>query len=358
MTVRAKRATTFFMLAAVATSGVAAAAPSPTPNPTASSNLSQDDIRAANLLRAAMNAERTVSYVAQIQTIRFGATGSEATIVKEEHLAPNQTHKVYLAPESLYGDSVIVRNDDTMTYDAKRSRVVVTHGPRYEESVTNGNLGLLLANYRPVLSTTKIVAGRATIPCALINRFTGELVMRLWIDAETRLILQRETYHANGTVGSRVQFEDIRYTAAIPPAVFATPVPHGYTMVRREDSGSPSTDVGRVLAQAGFSPAGPHYLPEGFTLVSADVATPKGTKTLHLLYSDGIRSLSLFETASNAPTDYGKLKPVATKIGNRDATYVNEGTTTLLSWKDKGLVFALVGDLDVKDLKAIASSVS
>lgn len=355
---RAKRASIVFMLAAVATANVAAAAPSPTPPAKPSPGLNQDDIRAADLLRAAMNAERTISFIAQVQTIRFGSTGSEATIVKEEHLAPNQTHKVYLAPESLYGDSVVVRDNDTLTYDAKRSRVTVSHGPRYGEAVANGNLGLLLANYRPVLSAPKIVAGRPTIPCALVNRFTGELVMRLWIDAETRLILQRETYHANGTVGSRLQFEDIRYTAAIPPAVFATPVPRGYTMVQSDESGAPSTDVGRTLAAAGFNPAGPHYLPEGFTLVSADVATLKGIKTLHLLYSDGIRQLSLFETASNSPPDYGSLKPVSTKIGNHDATYVNQGTTTLLTWKDKGLVFALVGDLDVKDLKAIAGSVS
>ncbi|MGH7659665.1 MAG: sigma-E factor regulatory protein RseB domain-containing protein [Vulcanimicrobiaceae bacterium] len=358
MMARAKRAAIVLSLVAVAAANTAAAAPSPTPSATATSNVSRDDVRAADLLRAAMNAEKTVSYVAQVQTIRFGANGSDATIVKEEHLAPDQTHKVYLAPESLYGDSVIVRSDDTMTYDAKRLRVVASHGQPYGESVANGNLGLLLANYRPVLSGTKIVAGRATIPCALINRFTGELVMRLWIDADTRLILQRETYHANGTVGSRVQFEDIRYTAAIPPAVFATPLPRGYTLVQNDEPGAASTDVSRVLAQAGFNPAGPHYLPEGFTLMSADVATLKGIKTLHLLYSDGIRSLSLFESASNAPPDYGRLQPLATKIGNRDATYVNQGTTTLLSWKEKGLVFALVGDLDVKDLKAIAGSVS
>ena len=353
-----RTAAAFVTLAVLVSANVAAAAPTPSPRRAVTSSLNQDDSRAAGLLRAAMNAERVVSFIAQIQTVHFSSTGADATIVKEEHLAPDRTHKLYIAPENLNGDSVVMRDDETLTYDARRQRVVVSHGPRYGESVANGNLGLLLANYRPVISGPKIIAGRPTIPCALVNRFTGELVMRLWIDADTRLILQKETYHANGTVGSRVQFEDIRYTAAIPPAVFATPLPHGYTMVQGEVAGAPSTDVSRVLSQAGFNPAGPHYLPEGFTLMGADVTTLKGIKTLHLLYSDGIRSLSLFESASNATPDYGRLHPVATKVGNHAASYVNEGTTTLLSWKDKGLVFALVGDLDLKDLKAIAGSVS
>lgn len=315
-------------------------------------------MRAVDLLRSAMTAERSVSYVAQVQTIRFGTTGSVATIVKQEHLAPNETHKTYIAPENLYGDSIVIRDGDTYSYDAKLKHVVVSHAPSFDNAVTWGNLGLLLANYRPVVGAPEIIAGRSTLPCSLINRFTGERVMRLWIDAETRLVLQRERYHANGTIGSRVQFENIRYTNSIPPAAFATPVPAGYDLVRGGDTATPSVDVSKVLSDAGFNPAGPHYLPEGFTIVSADVSVMKGIKTLHLLYSDGIRSLSLFENAAHAAPDFGKLQPVSVKIGDRDARYVNDGTTTVLSWKDKNLVFTLVGDLDVKDLTAIAGSVS
>lgn len=347
----------FFSLAAAATTQLAAA-PAPDPTSSAAPNLSQNDARAVDLLRAAMNADRATSYVAQVQTIRFGASGSVATIAREEHRAPNETHKIYLAPENLYGDSMVMRDGDTYSYDAAHQRLVVSHNPPPAPEIANGNLGLLLANYRPVIGEPEMVAGRPTLPCSLVNRFTGERVMRLWIDAETRLILQKETYHANGTIGSRMQFENIRYTNAIPPGVFATPIPQGYNVVRTDEGATPSSDVAHVLAAAGFNPAGPHYLPEGFTIVSADVTTVKGIKTLHLLYSDGIRSLSLFENASNAAPDFGHLQAVPIKIGAHDARYVNEGTTTLLSWKDKGLVFALVGDLDVKDLTEIAGSVS
>ncbi len=182
--------------------------------------------------------------------------------------------------------------------------------------------------------------------------------MRVWIDAQTRLILQKETYHADGTIGSRTQFENIRYTQTMPPALFATPIPAGYHVIENNAPTANASDIERVVKDAGFTPASPRYLPEGFTVVSADVTTLKGVKTLHLMYSDGIRSLSLFENAANATADYGHMKPVATKIENRDALYVNDGSTTFLSWKNSGLTFALVGDLDLKELKAIAASVS
>ena len=41
-----------------------------------------------------------------------------------------------------------------------------------------------------------------------------------------------------------------------------------------------------------------------------------------------------------------------------EIVYVNDGSTTFLSWKNSGLTFALVGDLDLNELKAIAASVS
>jgi outer membrane lipoprotein-sorting protein len=365
LNLRARRAAcAWLVILAAATSSAAAdraAAQQPKAHPGMEATLEpgRDDPRATALLRAAMDAGRTTSYVAQVQTIRFGPSGTVATITKEEHLAPDETHKLYIAPENVYGDSVVIHGTQTYSYDTKHRRVVVSTAPSYDpQTASNSNLGLLLANYRPVIGNPEIVAGRPAIPCSLLNRYTGERVMQLWIDAETRLILQKETYHANGTIGSRVQFENIRYTKALPAALFATPIPAGYQVVRATPAGSAPTDIDHVLKEAGFAPAGPRYLPDGFTIMSADVTTVKGVRTLQLLYSDGVRSLSLFENAQSAAADFGHLRPMTTKIENRDALYVNDGPTTLLSWKDRGLAFALVGDLDLKELKAIAASVS
>ncbi|HEY1727356.1 MAG TPA: DUF4367 domain-containing protein [Candidatus Baltobacteraceae bacterium] len=360
---RAKALTFAYLsgLAAVIAGVCSAGAATPAPSATAatSANPNQDDARATELLSDAMHARQSISYMAQVQTIHFGPSGTVATIAREEHLAPNQTHKLYLAPQEMYGDSVVIHGAETFSYDAQHQRVVISHGPTFDpQTITNGNLALLLANYRPIIAAPEIVAGRPTIPCALVNRFTGVRVMRVWIDAQTHLILQKETYRADGTIGSRTQFENVRYTQAMPNTLFSTPIPAGYHVVENQTPTSNATDIERVVKDAGFTPASPRYLPEGFTVVSADVTIVKGVKTLQLMYSDGVRSLSLFENATNVTADFGHTKPVPIKIENRDALYMNDGSTTLLSWKNAGLTFALVGDLDIKELKAIAASVS
>ena len=80
-------------------------------------------------------------------------------------------------------------------------------------------------------------------------------------------------------------------------------------------------------------------------------------RNLHLLYSDGIRTLSLFENNSDSEPDFGGVKPSITRFEGHDAQYVKDGPTTLLTWREHGLAFALIGDLDLKKLTEIAISV-
>jgi negative regulator of sigma E activity len=112
-----------------------------------------------------------------------------------------------------------------------------------------------------------------------------------------------------------------------------------------------------AVPDAGFVPITPKFLPEGFSLVGADVSTVNGVKNLHLIYSDGIRTLSLFENATGRATDFSKMQPHPTRVEGHDASYVRDGPTTLLAWRERNLTFCVVGDLDLKELIQIAISV-
>jgi anti-sigma factor RsiW len=82
-----------------------------------------------------------------------------------------------------------------------------------------------------------------------------------------------------------------------------------------------------------------------------------GVRTLHLLYSDGLRSISLFENATGAAADFGALHPTTINFEGHDGQYVEDGPTTLLTWKEHDIHFALVGDLLRPELIEIAKSV-
>lgn len=309
------------------------------------------------LLHAAVEAPRHVSFVAQVQLLKIGSQGSEASVFRVEHRAPDLTRRWYLAPRNLYGDSIISRGHTTYAVDVKHQRVVVTRNEAFGLHFGwQRNFALLTKNYRPVFGSDDQVAGRTAYVIMLLNRYTGTTMMRLWIDKATDQMLRREIYSANGSLVVQMHFEDVRFVTSIPLAVFA--IPKSYVSVAGPTRGIPSNDPARVMARSGFAAKGPRYLPEGFTPIAADTVDLKGVRTLHLLYSDGLRTVSLFENARGAAVDMSGYHPIPTMIRTLHAQYVEQGPTTLLAWSQGALHFALVGDLNRDELERIAASIS
>jgi negative regulator of sigma E activity len=308
------------------------------------------------LLREAMDAPQTISYVGEVQTMRFGARQSEAAIYRIEHRSPDLTRRWYVAPEDLYGDSTISRGDTTYSIDVKRNRVVIATDDAIDDQVAeDDNFGLLTRNYRASYGPDDVLNGRPAHLVILTNKYTGQINMRVWIDKKTKLVLEKEQFAANGSVVAQTRFEHLRYTNDIPLAIFE--VPKHYTAVRGPSRGLPSNDLQQVVKTAGFNARSPKYLPEGFLPVEGDVIEIKGVRTLHLLYSDGIRTVSLFQNAKNAAIDMSSFRSNVTHFEGHDAHYVDDGPTTLLAWSEANLHFALVGDLNLNELTRIAASV-
>lgn len=330
-------------------------APKPPERKPASAALPQ----AQDLLRASIDAPKTCSYVGEVQSTRWGADGANATIAQIDHEAPDRTRRLYVAPESAYGNYVVTVGRTSYVFDVRRNRLVQTQNPALDSQVAlNDNFALMIANYRPVMGPVETIAGRNAASVWLVNKHTGARAMRVWIDTQTKLILAKETYRANGAVATRVRFDEIRYTNDIPQDMFSMNVPSGFRIVVGYRFSPLSTDIDRTMQSAGFPALGPRYLPEGFSILSANVTELNSVRTLHLIYSDGIRMVSLFENASDAPADFGSAHPADTRVENHDAQFIKEGPMTLLAWHDHGLSFALVGDLDLSELTAIASSVA
>lgn len=303
-----------------------------------------------------MNAPDHLSYVGEVEELRFGSQRSEAAVYRIEHRAPNLTRRWYLAPSDLYGDSIISRGDTTFSIDVKRNRVVVAQDDAIDDQVAeDDNFGVLSMNYKPTFAPDEIYDGHNVHVVLLTNKYTGEETLRTRIDAKTGLVLEKEQYAANGSLLSETHFKELRYVASIPMGIFE--VPKGYTRVDGPARSLPSSDLAHVVQGAGFKAMGPKYLPEGFTPVEGDVIEIKGVRTLHLLYSDGVRTVSLFQNQSAAAVDFSHYKVNDTKIENHDAEYVEDGPTTLVTWSESGLHFTLVGELTLPELEKIAASV-
>jgi negative regulator of sigma E activity len=311
------------------------------------------------LLRASIEAPQHLSYAGQLESVQFGTSKSEASIYSIEHRAPDLTRRTYIAPQALYGDWIVTRGTQTYSVDVKKHRVIVANNAVLDDQIAlDDNFGLLTANYRAVLGPSESIAGRTAVVLLLMNRYTGQMAMRLWLDKETHLVLERVNYASNGSVTHQMRFDQIRYTRDLPGAIFSQPTLAGYATSRGLDHGSPSNNISSVVQTAGFTARAPRYLPEGFSPVAGDVSEIKGVRTLHLLYSDGIRTISLFENARGAAADLSRFKTVSAKVSAHDAQYVEDGPTRLLTWtEESGLHYELVGELSQKEMERIAASV-
>jgi len=311
---------------------------------------------AARLLRQAISAPTTTSFVGEVQTLEIGESQTQASVYRIEHRAPDLTRRWYLAPQSLYGDSILTHGEHRYSIDVQRNRVIVDENDAIDDQVAmDDNFGLLTTNYRAESAPNETVAGQPCNVVMLENKHTGQTVMRIWMDAKTHLVLQKERYAANGALTSQTRFSNLRYTTAIPAQVFQ--VPSGFTQVKGSRHLQPSSDVNAAVKTAGFRAQSPRYLPEGFIPVTGDVTDVNGVRTLHLLYSDGIRTISLFENEKDVAIDLSHYTAKSVRFENHDAQYVEQGPITLLSWSEAGLHFALVGELSRTELIKIAASV-
>ena len=313
---------------------------------------------ATQLLRDAVGAFAKYSYVGQVQSVDFGNSRAVAVLFRIEHRAPDLARRWYLAPESLYGESIISHGDTSYDIDPRHNRIVVIKDDAIDDQVAeDDNFGLLLHNYRAVMGADDNVAGRRAYSVLLVNKYNGATVMRISIDAETKLVLGKDKYAASGSVSHQMHFENIRYSNAIPNDLFAVPE-KGFTRVNGPSHGTPSADLQGVMRTAGFEPHGPKYLPEGFLPIAGDVSDIKTVRTLHLLYSDGLRTVSLFENNRGAAVDMSRYTVHQASVRSHNAQYVEEGPTTLLAWGQGNLHFALVGELSREEMVRIASSVA
>ena len=310
------------------------------------------------LLRQAAAAYSTYSYSGQVQNTDFGTRRADSVLFRIEHRAPDMTRRWYLAPESFYGNSIIAHGDTSYDVDPHAHQIVFTRDDALDDQVAeDDNFGLLLHNYTAVMGPEENVAGRPTLTILLINKYDGQTVMRISLDAETKLVLQKERYSASGSVSHQMRFEQITYVKTFPQGLFKVPSA-GYHVVQGTVHGIPSNDLQAVVRTAGFQARGPQYLPDGFLPIAGDVSEIKGVRTLHLLYSDGLRTVSLFENARGAAVNMSSYVVHSTKVQSHDAQYVQDGPTTLLSWGEENLHFALVGELSRDELTRIASSVA
>ncbi|TAL26545.1 MAG: hypothetical protein EPN99_00160 [Frankiales bacterium] len=200
-------------------------------------------------------------------------------------------------------------------------------------------LARLADSYSLAVSGTGRCAGRsATIVEA--RRADGALAGRFWVDRETGVLLRREVYDAGRRVRSSA-FLDLSVSPSSPDA----PV---LAMAARTGAERPSAAAVAHLRSAGWHV--PERLPEGFRLFE----TRRDGEVLHLAYTDGLSTLSLFaqEGRLGTATFAGFARE---SVGGRPV-WIHRAAPERVVWSGGGVVWTLVSDAPDPAVQAVVAA--
>ena len=327
------------------------AAPAASPSPAPSALPSGPD-----LLRSAVGADDRVSYTGTVTTLVYAPHGADATVVRVDHAAPNKWRMWYVAPADAYGRLIVSNETTTYQYEPK---IATVYADDWQHSAPSLTLDLdaakVLKNYAIDFGPGADVASRKAISISLSSKYGGALVERVWLDSETKLVLQRETYRSDGTIESKTSFDNIRVVNGLPKDLFDLAVPAGMTVKPGTAFGKAGKDLPSIQSSVAFTIVSPKYVPEGFSFDRASLASHNGIQTVQLLYTDGLRDFSVFE---NATERLPRLEsPMSIDVDDTTGVTDEIAGETLLSWNANGLNITLVGDMTAKQLVRIGASV-
>ncbi len=218
-------------------------------------------------------------------------------------------------------------------------------GTPYLEAAAEGApapLSLLTSHYDVSLDRPGQVAGRSAH--ALLLRRGGSTAARLWLDDASGLLLRREVYDAAGRTTAAMAYLDVTVGPSAAPVTTREPLaarPGGLEALRRSG----------WVCPAGIGSGGSGLvLHDARTLRATDGRSP----IMHLTYSDGLRSLSVFEQR-------GTLDPAAvqgyavTGTGSR-RMHLRRGLPTQAVWQSGPTVVTVVSDAPPAQLAAVVAA--
>lgn len=174
---------------------------------------------------------------------------------------------------------------------------------------------------------------------------------RLWIDDSTAMPIRTQLCDAKGKVIEQVVFSDLTFNARIPDTAFKPEVStDGFQWLRNDSPSTPMIAAGSPALWNALK------LPPGFALTAraAQVMPGSPDPVAHLVYSDGMASVSVFVEVQTRPQNASGTNPPPAPTGGASARV---GSSSAFSTFSDGHKVTAVGEVPLETVKSIANSV-
>jgi sigma-E factor negative regulatory protein RseB len=284
------------------------------------------DAAAMRLLDRASTAPKTVSYRGVQFVSAWTAKGSTGLLVDVVHLP---------------GAGTTVKSPATAWTPAEQTHLAATGA---EPSLLGGaaTLSLLSSHYTLSLASPQTVAGRPVDVVVVTRPGSTTPAARFWLDSQTGLVLRREVYDESGRITRASAFVEVTVGESDNYA-------DAWESSKDTDQPTPWPDAINSTALQRMRERGwkcPDVLPPSLQLVDARRGGGHYDGIVHLSYSDGLASVSVFEQRGRLQaSDLSGYR--ATTVNGRKV-FLRDGVPQRLVWASHGTVYTVVADASAR----------
>lgn len=301
---------------------------------TASSRTPVSDPQALSLLERAAMAPAEVTYRGTQFVSAWTRQGSTGLVVDVVHQA---------------GHGTSVRTAGTATAPAGRSYVPAN---ATEPSLLGGasTLALLQDHFDLDTAPPASVAGRPAEVVVVKRPGSATPAARFWLDRDSGLVLRREVYDEYGRITRASAFIELTVGGVERPAdedadAADMPGPEPWPTAISAASLSQMRRDGWTCPEA---------LPPSLQLVDARRGGGDYGDIVHLSYSDGLASVSVFQQRGRLQVDHLDGYR-STTVGGRPI-YVRDGVPQRMTWAADGTVYTVVADASAHTVETVVAA--
>jgi sigma-E factor negative regulatory protein RseB len=299
------------LLAGMPANASAGAQPEPTPGGAAA-----NESRALGLLSAASRAARNRTYAGTQYVSTWRADRADSSLADVRH-SPIEGSVIQVRPTA--GGETDASVTPTADLDPRLVRLMAAH-------------------YALSLAGTTMWVGRPARVVEAHHLGDGVVAGRFWIDAATSLLLRRETFDRSGRLVRSSAFT----TLTVGPAGLDV-IPAAATSDQLDESSI------AALRRDGWQI--PSALAGDLDLFDARMRTHEGERVLHLSYSDGLMTMSLF--AQRGRLGATRLAGFHRQQVKGAPVWVRPSTPERVVWGGGGRVFTLLSDAPAETVHAV-----
>ena len=231
------------------------------------------------------------------------------------------------------------------------------------------NARVLLQNYNVLILYGGHVARRNTYLLEIEPKIYGKPSRKVWVDTITSVPLKMEHYDYQRKLRWIFTYNDINFNPKINDAVFrpqVPPPPRKDNSERRQhnelwNSDKGKLDINTIRKTIQMDIVAPEQLPDGFSLQSINLMRFDDHKSVHLIYSDGLMVLSVFQSPSGDEDRRNEqqrehINIWKINVKGVELEVISDGNMLIPRWKHGDINLTLIGELDLTEMKKIAGA--